>query len=82
VSLQALAQLGGVFLVTPQTQRSQIRQIAFTAAFSNSEDMVRIPEAVTSRMNIQLAAQSPPFSGWDQLEAAIEFERIQAAGCA
>jgi hypothetical protein len=79
-SFQTPAKPGGVFQMTPYAQRSQIRQIAFAAAFSNRKDMIRIPEAVASRMNIQLVAQSLSSWGWDQLKAPIEFERIQAAG--
>ncbi len=77
--LTASPQLLSLVSVTPEAQRPDIGQVAFSATLHNGPDMIGIPEAASARMNVQPTAQlGSPFS-WQPLKSAIEFDSVQSA---
>jgi hypothetical protein len=53
-NLKPLAQLGGIFLVTPKAKRPDVGQIAFAAPFGDRKNVVGIPETSALGVQIQL----------------------------
>jgi hypothetical protein len=77
--LEPEAKLRRVLLVAPEAQRPDIGKVAFSASFCDGDDVIGIPEAPSLRMEIQLPSESSPFPHRNQLEPAVELNRVQSA---
>jgi hypothetical protein len=65
--------------MAPYAERPQVGQITFPAAFCHRDDVIGVPETPASGVQIQLAAQCCSLPHGNELESAVELNRVDSA---